>query len=170
MWHFLDSNAPAIQGIASIIALVVTAFLAFVTVWYARTAAQTLKLSREQFRREWEPRIHVHTSRVHTATVCQNISNLGRAAIVLTGVELEIQGKTVTEEIEFVLGAGGQIECDLTSEIIRCFNKCGFGPGAFSFDGEVGFSIRFESLGVEAYSKKTKRTVKVDSGRFLTFS
>jgi hypothetical protein len=169
MWHFLNTNASAIQSIAATATLIVTAILAGITLRYAKTAANTLALNRKQFDREWEPRIHVQTTRIGTATIAETVTNLGRAAIVLTGLEMKIDNADRVVELDHVLRAGEGSEFDWTSQIVRAFNLHGFGPGNFSFNGDIGLRIRFESLGKIFYSNWQTKKTKVTSGTFESF-
>jgi hypothetical protein len=79
----LDLYAPAIQALAALLTFAVTAFLARVTYLYMKATAAALKLSRDQFEREWHPDVHVRAA-AEASSVFLEVTNLGRMAIVVT--------------------------------------------------------------------------------------
>jgi hypothetical protein len=85
----LDVHAPAVQALAALLTLMVTAVLAWISYRYMTATDAALKLNREQFEREWTPGIHL---RPVGGLVVPGLefSNLGRMAVVVTTLLLQL--------------------------------------------------------------------------------
>lgn len=90
-----QDTAATIQAVSAVIVAVFTVVLVAATVWYARTAKNLLRLSHEQFERDWRPDLRIaDMQRIGEAQVYLKVANLAKPAALVKELRIGSGGRT----------------------------------------------------------------------------
>jgi hypothetical protein len=109
LWCFLDSHAGGIQAAAAVVTFALTLVLVGATLWANHKTKEALRLTREQFEREWRPGVHVRV--IDQRFTGLEFVNLGRTAIIVTRLFVKFPDHSPAEfsyVLDFVVPAGGR--------------------------------------------------------------
>jgi hypothetical protein len=159
----LDSvNVAAWVQAASAMAIVVlTGLLAWTTRRYAQATDQAVKLSREQFEREWRPSIHVRVVKEDLHSPELEVTNLGRMAVVVVKFYVRFTDTPkLTEEVAiprpFPLASGHRDTVTIASRVERIMKKLNIAqpefppPGGIVKEMRTNVAIMFDYIALGA--------------------
>ena len=93
MLNWMNVNAGAVQGIATVILVLVTLVYVAITFWYARVSEHALQESRRQFSEEWKPLLYVEVDPNRPdASLDLAIINVGKPSVVVRRCSLQDYG------------------------------------------------------------------------------
>ena len=88
MWEWAKDRAVLITAVSALATILLTIFNIVMGLWTAGTARKNLKLAREQFSRQWHPKLHAEVFSHAAYTHAFRITNLGKVAVVLNSIVL----------------------------------------------------------------------------------
>ena len=176
---WLNTNAGAVQAILTIILVIATCIYAYLTHRSLNVARESLKLSREQFEREWKPDLHTTLDLIpvsHTSSAARlTVTNLGRVAVVLH--QLTIGVKTNAGESDHGFSANAPIrhgeayEEDITKKLERTLEREGrLSKDAQQFRAGVSIWVTFYSTGKLSATDAVSFNVESSEGRITRVS
>jgi hypothetical protein len=90
-----QSTAAIIQAVSAAIVALLTIFLVGATIGYARTAEKLLRLSHEQFERDWRPDLRIaDMQRSGPGQVYLKVANLAKPAVLVKELKIGSGGRT----------------------------------------------------------------------------
>jgi hypothetical protein len=115
MLNWADIHAGAIQAITSVAIVMLTVILAWTTVCSTAITREAMKITRDQFNREWWIDLHVRPldfdlgrNRAEDSVI--RITNLGRTSVMVEVIKLRsgsnVAGLPVQVRMDLVIGGG----------------------------------------------------------------
>lgn len=155
------SVASWVQAASAIAIVVLTGLLAWTTSRYAKATDEAVKLSREQFEREWRPSVHVRVVREQLGPPELEVTNLGRMAVVVVKFYVRFSdNQQLTEEVTiprpFPLAGGHRDTVTITSRLERMMEKLNIAqsefppPGGLAKETRINVAIMFDYIALGA--------------------
>src|SRR6266446_4966668 len=119
-----QDTALTIQAVSAIIVAVFTIVVVLVTLWYARTAKNLLRLSHEQFERDWHPDLRI-----------ADMQRIGSAQVYL---KVAILAKPAVQVKQLRIGSGGRTKQGQPPQDVDTFPLILLVPGGQIYEGDIG--------------------------------
>lgn len=147
MLNWLNVNAGAVQGIATVVLVLITLVYAAITFWYARVSEQALQENRRQFSEEWKPLLYVEVDPNRPdGSLDLAIVNVGRSSVVVRRCFLQDYGNVDAYTMLSTLSnscliSGQQLRHNLYPRLVEIFGR--------TWKGVLVMSVSFVALGEE---------------------
>lgn len=145
MLSWLNANAGAVQGIATVVLVLITGVYVAITFWYARLSKHALQESRRQFSEEWKPLLYVEVDPYRPdGALDLSIVNVGKPSVVLRRCCVQDFGNVdrymmLTTLSNTCLISGQQLRHNLLPRLVDIFGK--------TWKGVLVMSVDFVALG-----------------------
>ena len=121
--NWFNQYAAAIQALAALGVVLLTAFLVWATLRYANLTAQSLQLTRDQFERQWHVDIRLTLLKESPRVAALQITNLSVPPAFLQNLTVRVNGEPPSQETNYPLNkliAGTHSESiDIYEQLIK---------------------------------------------------